>query len=444
LNSMLDHHGGAVPLTSVDRVIVSLPGSWLSTPQKDAVSGFLRPLARKLLLSATDQAIDSRALGTLYSAMDDWNRGQTHLETLYSDYSLDPKGVSSREFLDAADQYISRLDPIGAQDVRRIKVLNQRYLPLFAGDDAEITFGTWKRYSLSHMSKIHAVRLAVEHLIRSYSKDPVRATLANLTELVTDITGLGVAFHVVDPTIPDLPKRRFTEANYFTFSSNGDSYLDLDEAVYYINYYLSLAHVADRTVAIAGPLCATDKIDAYNVHWMDGKCFRKVYFDNHRVLWDHAPGMINYYEGLPAKDRAALEVSMEAGARRFGKNDLPVGRYDSESLAAVIHFIETIFKRFDLNDDQELDKTETLNAYPVFKMALAEVGKIDPKNNNTLEAAFTYTVHHGRAPKTDFWGTADFIVWMAGRAFWDLHAGRANIYSIISLFAVPETPPANP
>jgi len=446
MDTTLATHNDRLPYLSVARVIDALPEAWLTPQKRQSIQATLVPLSYKMLGSQIDDGFDRPSIDLLFNSMEFWNRGQTHLERIYKDYGLDPQGVSKGRLIAAAQSYLRTLpEPKDQEEVQRLINLTRKFLPMFAGEDDQITFGPWERYSLAHMSRLHWVRIVVERLIRSYSSLPThdKGTLADLKSFIDDYAPLATAFSLIDPMIPKLAERRFQEANFFTFASNGDKFFDLDEATYYIAFYLSLSQLSNRIVSIIEPLCGTGEKDPFLIQWMKPDCFRDAFFARYQDFWDHFPNMVRYFSGLSHSDQTDLRIAIERGARRFGFSDQPVGKYDVDGFSALAHYIEAIFKRFDANQSQILGTSEVLNAFPVFKLALSEIGGIDINDNAMLEAAFTYTVAKGKPPTKDPVGIAKFLWWKTIRPTWNINATRSDIYSVIGVFSEPEPlPPA--
>lgn len=430
-------NGGMLPLATLAAMIQKVPASFLTAAQASAIVGFLSPLSQKILASHAAGGIDTGALDVLFDHIDFWGRGQTHLEAAFDRSGLDTNGDSKERVIQALEDYSNTVDPSAQPEVRRLIMIANRYSPLFMGQDPEITWIPNKRFSLSDLSRYHLIRIVVERLLKTYSSLSMKdkGLVEDLKILVSDITPLGASFYILDPTIPNIHARRFQEANFFTLASNGDQYLDLDESVYLVAYYLSLTSLTERIVKLTQPLCGGDEKDAYQVRWMEVGCFRKVFFSHLDSIWDRIPGLLNLYKGLSASDRTDIEQAIEKGARRYGYSLAPVGRYDVESMAGIFHYMESLFRRFDENLDQRFSTQETLNAFPIFRNILAEVGGIPPTNTGLLEAAFTYLLDRGRPPDQKFPGVVDFGVWYVGRALWDVKATRLNLYKAISALA---------
>lgn len=446
LHSMFVRHGGAIPLSLVDEIIDFVPGSWLMDIQTRVIKLTLRPVLKNLLWSQNPEAFDEATLDFAISLFEKWVRGKSHLERIY-DQGLDPTGVDLDAFVNMAASYAERLDQQGKQDVDRLIGIAKTHRPLFALDENRITFVNKLRYSLHHLSQMHWIRLVAEHVLRSYSSHPDKdkGTVGDLKRLVDDYTEIGFALGVIDPTIQGLHEKRFREANLFLFVSNGDEFMDLAETTEYIAFLFSAGVLSDKILNLASSRCPGNLPDPLGTHWMTARCFRREYYRERNSFWYHFPELVAFFNQKDPRAQVQVLVAMEQGARRYGFSERPVGGFDIDGMAGILHFLEALLERYDDDNSQFLNLDELMRGYPVFKRSLAEFGQIDPSDDGLLKAVLTYTVHHEKAPTRDLKGIAHFLWWRyAMRPFWKkvIKADRMKLYKVISVLSVPEVPAA--
>ncbi|MGK5083967.1 hypothetical protein WDW37_11760 [Bdellovibrionota bacterium FG-1] len=443
----LDLYGGALPLSVLDNVIDALPDKWI-TMERPALKNALRPLSKRILQSRVPDAIDHAAIDLVFNKLDFWSRGQTHLERIFERMKVGSEGVNTDRFTDEATRYVDQeVSSPHKAEVYRLMLLARQNRPLFLTDDNQITFTPMQNHTLTNLSRFHWIRLAAEHLLQCYSSTPdhMKGTVEDLKKIVDDFGDFGRALHFVDTSIPDLHIKRFREANLFTFSSNGDQYIDADEATSYIAMLFSAATLSRRLREGTDSACPSLGTDLLGNNWKDPVCFKRELFDNFRAYWDHFPLLVRFYEGLKASDRILLQNAMETAARRYGISGEPIGSVDQDSFAGITQYIETLFARFDDDSSQTLSLSEAMKAYPVFKASLAELGHLDPNGEFLLNAVYTYMVKYGHAPTNDFVGTMSLVGWILQKPFWTLNSDRLVLFKMIGSISVAEPlPGANP
>ncbi len=439
----LDLHGGALQLEIIDRFIDALPPETI-TVDRLALQKTLRPAFGKIFKADVADAVDRKAVAAMFSTMDDWRRGQTHLEAIYAEMKADSTGVTKEAFTNAANEYASQKDHQAQYDVSRLIFLSQRYEPMFVASDKQITFQRQTLHSLHNLGEMHWMRLVGELLMRAYGSGTFkdRATLDDVKVFFEDFTALLVAIKKIDPTVADIHKKRFRDANLFMRKSNGDRFVDVDEFTEYLAVLSSIGTLSNRILETITPICPNLGEDWYGWQWMRMDCFRREYFERRAIFWDHFPGMRDFYDRQDGEGRHRVEQAMERAARRYGIDDtLPIGAYDIEGYSGILHYLDLLFLRFDESRNSKLDLEEVMRAYPVFKLTLADIGKLDPRNNTIIESAFTYIVKFGRKPETDnIWGLLHFGGWILWRPFWSINADRGALYQVISVLADPEKP----
>lgn len=437
-------HGGNVPLSKLDDFIDTLPDEWVTTG-KAPLKLTLRPLLLKIFGSQSPDALDGETLDRAFQFLAEWNQRQNLLEEIYSILNAGTSGVTPEEFTEAAMRLMDRLDEAGRGHLQALIEIANRYRPLFLGNDPQITLTTWNRISLFHMTQMNWIRLVAQKLMRVYStpENPTRINFEGFSRVFSDFRELGAALGGIDKLVPDFDRRRFREANLFTFNSNGDDWLDLDEATYFIAFLYSAGTLTQRMQAAIDQDCPSLGPDHMRGHYMEIACAQRALYSRWETLWDHFPGLLEHYRSLSDKDRRRLTYAMERAARPFGVKDAPWYTSDLQGLAALPHYLEAFFARMDRDNSQVLDKQEALSGAAVFHQTLYQQGGLT-NDRKLTEAIFTYTVHHGRAPGKNFKDVSLLVGWMIARPFWKIQEPRLNLYRAIGSFNDPSSPDEPP
>ncbi len=485
LSSAVENHGGVIPFEVIDDMIDALPDSMLTIETKDGaghlvdrgvVQRALRPFAKRLLGTQSDEGFGGDAIGTVYNLFLQWSAGDRHIQRIFARENLNPAGEVASRFSTAASIYQADLEDDQKISVNRLVRLVQDYDPLFRLDDLQITFERSNLYSITHMRLIHLMNLGAKQLLAAYGNPKYNMSKAeegDLETLVGDFMDLGFEMRVLDKSIPGQAQKRFVEADMFTPVSNGDGALDEAEITYYIAYLFSTGNMATDLHRHLGVRCPAPGSD--NLQWpnIDGKCFRDGLFLDYKTYWSHFTNMWPYFETTTKDEQNLIETNMEAAARRFPGTDNWVASYDTQAFGAVVHYVESLFIRFDKNGiDQKLTLNELgldgdpKGAYALLRPIIAKKGCIDatnPKKERLLKTAFTFIVNYGEMPpdvklkkkdkfpffeidpklnKKSLKELIKFGAWyLKGLGvnlepkLWNIQSTRAKVYSVIPLVA---------
>lgn len=446
----LDLYGGALPLTALDSVIDALPAAWL-TIDRTAIKGALRPLANKLLMSHVPNAIDSSAIDLVFDKVDYWNRRQTHLESIFDMINPSANGVTYEIFEAAVQSYLPTVPATEAPVVNDLLSLVRQYRPMFVGSDTQMMFTPNDSYSLNDLTTFNWVTLAAMQVVKAYSTVPggLVGVQADLETLVSDFTALARALHASDLSVPGWADARFLEANLFTYASNGDTYIDYNEATYLVAMAYSSGQLSTRIrlgtdavcPAVMGENGSTQDVLGHN--WKSADCFRSELFGNYKIYWDHEPLLVQFYQRLSLADQTSLQQAMEKAARRYGISEQPVASADQDGFAGITQYIETLLTRFDVNNDQHLDLTEANTAYPVFKGPLAQLGGLTSDPDWIIKSVFTYVLKYGHPPTKDVGGILSLVAWIAITPTWSIDADRLKLYQVVSSIVTPQPLPGS-
>ncbi len=436
LQNAINKHGGALPLERIDRIVDGVPETWLRL-RKSTLKGVMRVLSDRVLRSSAPGTLGSSALERLLESMSQWSKSAHHLNQLAMLTDLPASGFELEKFEDMTLRYSQT---VGAEDrpsLQRVISLARDFHPMYPPDSHAIDFSSDLKLSHAQLSQLNWITLASDLLISAYASPAASPSLtkADLGGLFTDLHDLVKELEMLDPDIPQLHERRFREGDLFTLGSDGDGRLNRNELSYLIAYLLSIGERAMLVRSDVEPVCTESSgLDPIGWDWMEAECFRTQYFTRVPEYWLYAPGLLEHFLSLPEGLRKQLETHMENGARLQGRSDLPIGSYDTQSFVGVVHYVESLYVRFDADRDGILNVPELLEAFPVFQHTIAEVGKLDPGDRDLLEAVFTYIVAKGKPPADNLLGKADLLRWKLSKKSWKISATRSDVYKVVSFF----------
>lgn len=441
MHETLDYHGGALHLRHFDAVVDNLPSSWIDLP-KPAIKAALRPAINKLFKSRLRDRIEHRSIDFLFGLLLELGRTQAHVESLYVRSKAAPEGLTRQEFAAAAEDYAYDLDAQGKADVARLKGLVQNYMPLYYGDEISAYFGNLDTYSLRYLSMLSLIDRLMAHLIEAYSGS-IQASQIQFESVVSDYSEILAAYGVVKKGDTAFAGKRFMEANIFLPSSNGDSYLNQSEGVYYGLYILSFTLNIPTVEADIGPLCRLDETPEGARPWMDADCFKREYAARAEKYLAGFPFILDTFRALtPEQKLQFVGFFMDAGEQcRPSAPGQPLkpceveapSEYwmpaDLDAFVGFVHFAEGIFQRVDINRDDIIDLAELRIMFPIYKNLILEMVNKNIKlpsfltGDGILFGAFAYIFKFAKFPAGIF-DIPQLVAWLLAPYNWQVHSDR--------------------
>ncbi|MGE0614820.1 MAG: hypothetical protein AB7P04_04200 [Bacteriovoracia bacterium] len=445
LDESLGYHGGALTIADLSKLIESFPDEWM-TIHKMTLKYTLKPLLQRIMQSPKPDELNHKALDNLVELVSFWNRGLTHLETIFEKYGLNRDDFTLEEFEKAAKDYAQGVKENRRAEVDRLVRIAKEYVPIYAVGTEE--YQMEMRFNLPHtllnLRQFHWYEMLASHLIRVYSdrKDGTSGTKANFRQFYDDFTPIGIDLKVIDKDVPNTFEKRYREADLFTHTANGDGLIQVSEATHLAAVLTSISLLGKQVEEKVEPICSVAGVGrSVEGNWMNVDCFRK---ENGAILgdtWTHFPYLADFYKASSDADRKNILIAMEKGGRRYGYSQYDIGDYDVKGLSGVTHYVELLFLRFDADQNGILDTKEVMRAYPVFKATIAQLGELKPDDDAMIESVFTYMVRYGKAPSKDLGGIIHFLSWKGDRGRWKLAATRKDIFAITAYFGSNDAKP---
>lgn len=446
MNRVIAQHGDGIPLELFDPIIDTLPWDDLNPAKRVALKKDLRPIVFKLLKSGVPNWLTPVAIRNAVDFYESGMRSQVHLKRIFHSLPLDS---SRKEFESAARKYsYSIADGREQEEINRLIEVSKSYVGLFAegSDEMEFTNSRRETRTQNHMIRMSWSKLAIQYLFSIYAKGPMigggvkSARTEDLAELTTDFIHVLQEWKRAHPQLTpmEMAIKRFREGNLFMPTSNGDAFLDPIEGTYYVAFLLSSSGFSSRIFSAVTEnhanwsACPIVGVDELGQDAVEAQCFRDIYFKNPQIFWTNFPGLQIAYAKMTSEEKGALARAMEVASRKGGYSENPIGPFDIDSFAALPHYVEDMLERFDINDNEVLDKREVLDlAYPIFKGTLSRAAK-NVKSNLLLKGILTYIIQYGVAPST-----TKLMLWCARLPFTDVVANRNALYNVVALLSSP-------
>ncbi len=290
--------------------------------------------------------------------------------------------------------------------------------------------------SWSSLTKSNLMRTMSRGLLLAYgSNTSGELTKAAMQEsgLVTwyeDFKDLMFDLKAFDPRTGNTGKRSFQEANFFTFSGNGDSYMNQRETFEFVSLLFSAGLSSSSSVykdmLLAG--CAkingkthADDVDPLGFYYLNESCFQTQFRLNFSKYFDNLPEMAKFVSQLRPEEWQEFYTTLRFLARVSEKEDQGfVEVANIRTIVTVLHYMESVMMIYDENHNQALSLDEVYKASPRFLPFIKTVKK-DIPFDTLLNQGFAYMVFYGKE------GSATDIAWFQAQKMWLKEASRLNL-----------------
>ncbi len=445
-------HGGNTPFPIFDHLIDEIPDTVLNGIPKSEIKAMVRPLVRRLLQSKSQTGVDANVIDTIFSIMENLVMDLGAIDRFYEKMGLDPLETQESVFRIALTQYEGSLtgsEKTRFADVRKVMLT---YKPMFYRDTKSIRFQNGVGYT--RFQNILAVSLnrIVSHLHKSYGSGDHFFVEDDFRDILEDPAYKAIlnSLTFVDATIPRFYAKRFQDIDLFTAISDGNARVTTPEIIHYAFLVISAGNLTTKMREEITPRCDQNLgKDLMGWTWIPIQCFRNEFYKNLSYWITHFPRLNTYWQTMTPEQKNKATIWLEHGSRRngYGETDAAsdwVGKYDFGSTAAVLHYTESLFTRFDADNTEVLSKSELGNAYPVFKNLLYKKAKISNKDY-ILKGIFTYIVKYRAMPVTNNAGALGKLGWwLASYTMQNYSADRSGVFNIVCQLAAPENQRPNP
>lgn len=288
------------------------------------------------------------------------------------------------------------------------------------------------------------------NLNRLISRVLIRATTTDLGRLQryegVDLKEAQAVFDLVKPVVVQMGlldeknttfmESRFREANIFVAHSNGDGFMNFQEASDIAGMIISGITVNTLFREDIEAVCITPaKLKEDPV--VSGQCLRKIYLEQTANYMTATPEYLKFFKKLSLDNTEVFLENILKAAGHVPTRQETVRLVDADLAPHVIQYIEMTLAKFDADKDGQINLPEAEVAFPSFKGILEELTKdqsvIKPQD---LFALFTYILYYGKPPG----GVKDFLFkwlpWKGNPEKWEaVSADREELASILGYIA---------
>ncbi len=262
-------------------------------------------------------------------------------------------------------------------------------------------------YDKNTLEKYNINRFLAGILMRSYAKTDTKTADLLLTNCQVKAAFLDLKPILVDADIisnssgTGFIDARFIEANLFLPKSDGNDTVSFEELSQLINYIFSGFAIEAEAKKYIAAECQSTQVNKDVL--VDLACLRFSYKKNITKVLSSMPSFVTYSqtESAPEWELAFLNNLKSAGYKP--RPDMKVSLSDASLFPHILQYGESIFIKFDANNDGFIDKKEGLKAYPYFAFLLRKVARKQLEDgtikDTDLEAMFTYILKYGKIPE---------------------------------------------
>lgn len=379
------------------------------------------------------QGLEKKHLATLQRELNIWQHQQLFVNSLYAEQgsnwsrlqeaykSFDAvavaKGLTKEPFelqaiMDSWSDFGQTLlasNPLAFNEQGRLYMLSQ---------------GQRLKQSWSSLTRANLMRTLTRFLLMGYGEHTDRQFVgrasmskAGLIQWYDDFQELGLELKAFDPRSANSGGRSFLEANFFTFSGDGNDRMSFSETYEFISLLFSagLSSSADVSRDMVQAGCAINGVDVFGEKLLAENCFKAQLRRSFHLYFNNLPGMVQYVNTLTPEQWdefyryiyvAAVTIDQKAGV---------IETANIRTFVTILHYIEAVMVLYDTDFNQTLSLDEVYRASPRFISFFRDITGVS--SETILKEGFAYLVFKGTIPTaTDLAGFQFSKAWGVGEA----------------------------
>lgn len=263
--------------------------------------------------------------------------------------------------------------------------------------DSKSVPATWKS-----LTKMNLMRAIARMLMLGYAEDTnnnlanAHMSKAGLIAWYEEFNELGLDIKAFDPRTGNSGPRSFLEANFFTFSGNGDDWMDMRETFEFVSLLFSAGLSTSSDIIEDMAMCRVDQKDVFGEYYMKETCFKQHFRDHFGMYFNNLPGMTAFIKGLNAADYDAVYSYLKNSALSADQKPGLIETSNIRTMVMILHYVETIMVTYDTDKNQTLSLDEVYAAAPRFMSFFKTVSPT--KYEFIIKQGFAYLVFNGTMP----------------------------------------------
>ncbi|HWU42601.1 MAG TPA: hypothetical protein VN132_04150, partial [Bdellovibrio sp.] len=222
-----------------------------------------------------------------------------------------------------------------------------------------------------------------------------------------DFNEFGLDVKAFDPRTGNAGSRSFLEANFFTFSGNGDDRMDQRETFEFVSVLISAGLGTSDEVRKDMKVCEAleVKADVFGYNYLHEECFKKRFRENAMYYLDNMPRMVAYIKNLSDPDYEAFYNHLKTAAETIDQKQDLIETANIRTMITVLHYVESVMVTYDADKNQTLSLSEIYAAAPRFMSFLKTIKSV--KYDFIAKEGFAYLVLTGEVPRDGWRGAWD-------------------------------------
>ncbi|MGE5085356.1 MAG: hypothetical protein ACM3MG_03590, partial [Bacillota bacterium] len=291
----------------------------------------------------------------------------------------------------------------------------------------EIDSGIEMKTDWMSLTKSNLMRAMSRGLMLAYGENKAgvlseaRLSKQGLITWYEDFTDLMTDLKAFDPRTGNTGGRSFLEANFFTFSGNGDDWMNIRETYEFVSVLFSagLSSAGDLQTGIESSGCAMNAKDVFGNRYLNENCFQARLRRDFSAYFDNLPNMAQYVARLNDTQWSDFYNSLKSASLSPDQKPNLIETANVRTMVTILHYVEAIMVVYDRDHNQTLSLDEVYAATPRFMAFLHSLGK--SSSDTILKQGFAYLVFYGRIP-----GAWDLTAFQA-KKMWLGEATRSDI-----------------
>ncbi len=307
--------------------------------------------------------------------------------------------------------------------------------------------------SWSAVTRLNIMHAVTRLLLIGYGNKPsteVAQSLMkseDLSRWYDDFRKIGLELKAFDPRNANSASRSFKEANFFTFSGNGNEQMDFHESFEFVSILFSAGLETTNEIrqdmntsaagatsppfagAISPPSatsCVDSQTDVFGYRLFIEKCFKKQLRQKFSLYFANLPGMAQAVAQMDESQWDIFYANLLGSARVSNAQEGFIETADIRTFGVILHYVEAVLTVYDLNRNGSLSLNEIEAAFPRFEGFLK--GSNPGVGEGNLRDGFSFMVLYGKKPST--WD----VIWFKGRRLLPglPEASRLNLIKVLS------------
>ncbi|MES2965917.1 MAG: hypothetical protein V4760_18695 [Bdellovibrionota bacterium] len=326
-----------------------------------------------------------------------------------------------------------------------IDTMLSRTYPLVFTDEGAVIFGPQAKLQGMNQEGFDSLNWKT-HFARivgmGWASDPEKNRYLGLTKpefhaFYLDARDLATDLEFLDPTSTDIWDSSFDESNMFMLSGDANSYLSFSEGVDFIAYALSASQTNGGIYKDARSLCPHEGVDYFGDPKINYACIKQntvaKWNDKFRLL----PSWQAVAKKIGTKEVAELFDLILIGSRSKKPITDALEMGDVNKMTMLMHYIESLYTRFDRNESGTISFEEARDVYPIFydllKKAANDAGI---KKESEIYALYNYILYKGGPPESLIDKVYFKLIWCNSPSKWTkVSADRVQLARIVGQLA---------